>query len=362
MKIIPIIYANGTIASWKKDSETCVNTVELAQTYNNNGADGVLVVDISMTDTTHEQTIACMKEIVRTTELELYTAGNIKRLEDVKKYIYTGARKVILDANCEREVALWKEASSRFGTEQVVIEQIQEQSYIEAQPETDFYQMKYELKKQGVEVITWESSIAWSEFKLNSDGLMPVIVQDYRTNEVLMMAYMNESAFEETIQSGRMCYWSRSRKERWLKGETSGHFQYVKSLYLDCDNDTILAKVAQVGVACHTGAKSCFFKPLIEKTTNVSNPHQVFEDVYAVIQDRKIHPKEGSYTNYLFDKGIDKILKKCGEEATEIIIAAKNLDPEEIKYEISDFLYHVMVLMVEKNVTWEDITRELANR
>ena len=136
----------------------------------------------------------------------------------------------------------------------------------------------------------------------------------------------------------------------------------MKALFLDCDNDTLLAKVHQIGAACHTGSRSCFFQTLAQKEYQTSNPLKVFEDVFAVIQDRKIHPKEGSYTNYLFDKGIDKILKKVGEEATEIVIAAKNPDPEEVKYEISDFLYHVMVLMAEKGITWEEITQELANR
>ena len=145
-------------------------------------------------------------------------------------------------------------------------------------------------------------------------------------------------------------------------GETSGHYQYVKSLSLDCDNDTLLAKVNQIGAACHTGARSCFFQTLVKKEYQETNPLKVFEDVFAIILDRKENPKEGSYTNYLFDKGIDKILKKLGEEATEIVIAAKNPDPEEVKYEISDFLYHMMVLMADKGVTWEDITRELANR
>ena len=125
---------------------------------------------------------------------------------------------------------------------------------------------------------------------------------------------------------------------------------------------SLVAKVAQVGAACHTGSRSCFYRSIMKKEYDETNPLKVFEDVFAVIQDRKLHPKEGSYTNYLFDKGIDKILKKVGEEATEIVIAAKNPDPEEIKYEISDFLYHVMVLMAEKGVTWEDITRELAQR
>ena len=131
---------------------------------------------------------------------------------------------------------------------------------------------------------------------------------------------------------------------------------------MDCDNDTLLAKVHQIGAACHTGNRSCFYRTILKKEYDETNPLKVFEDVYGVIEDRKIHPKEGSYTNYLFDKGIDKILKKVGEEATEIIIAAKNPDPEEIKYEISDFLYHVMVLMAERGVTWEDITKELARR
>ena len=177
-----------------------------------------------------------------------------------------------------------------------------------------------------------------------------------------MLAYMNEESFYETIKTGKMTYFSRSRQKLWVKGETSGHFQYVKSLTVDCDLDTLLAKVDQIGAACHTGSRSCFFKPLVQKESNDTNPLHVFQDVYDVIADRKLHPKEGSYTNYLFDKGIDKILKKVGEEATEIVIAAKNPDPEEIKYEISDFLYHVMVLMAERGVTWEDITEELANR
>lgn len=173
---------------------------------------------------------------------------------------------------------------------------------------------------------------------------------------------MNEEAFHKTIQTGKMTYYSRSRETLWVKGETSGHYQYVKELYMDCDSDTMLAKVRQVGVPCHTGADTCFFKELVKKEYDNTNPMNGFEDVYDVILDRKEHPKEGSYTNYLFDKGIDKILKKVGEEATEIVIAAKNPDPQEIKYEISDFLYHVMVLMAEKGVSWKDITKELSRR
>ena len=178
-----------------------------------------------------------------------------------------------------------------------------------------------------------------------------------------MVAYMNEEAYNKTIATGRMTYYSRSRNELWVKGETSGHFQYLQSLYVDCDADTLLAKVTQVGAACHTGNKSCFYRSVVEKDIkSEDNPLKVFEEVLDIIKDRKVNPKEGSYTNYLFDKGIDKILKKLGEEATEIVIAAKNPNPNEIKYEISDFLYHMMVLMVEKGVTWEEITEELAKR
>ena len=137
----------------------------------------------------------------------------------------------------------------------------------------------------------------------------------------------------------------------------------MKSLTADCDYDTILAKVSQVGAACHTGSRSCFFNEIMaQDLKEAANPLKVFEEVMKVIEDRKIHPREGSYTNYLFDKGLDKILKKLGEEATEIVIAAKNPNKNEVKYEISDFLYHMMVLMAEKGISWEEITKELANR
>ena len=226
----------------------------------------------------------------------------------------------------------------------------------------DFMELKHKLKESGLAVNTFETDMKFSDFKTNSDGMIPVIVQDYKTSQVLMLAYMNEEAFNLTIKTGRMTYFSRSRNELWVKGETSGHYQFVKELSMDCDLDTMLAKVRQIGVPCHTGADTCFFNNLVKKEYDNTNPIKVFEDVYNVILDRKKNPKEGSYTNYLFDKGIDKILKKVGEEATEIVIAAKNPDPQEVKYEISDFLYHVMVLMAEKGVTWKEITKELSRR
>ena len=169
------------------------------------------------------------------------------------------------------------------------------------------------LKEQDIETGHLETFCEWSEFKLNSDGLIPVIVQDYKTNDVLMLAYMNEEAFYTTLSLGKMTYYSRSRNELWTKGMTSGHYQYVKALSIDCDKDTILAKVSQIGAACHTGKRSCFYTDLVKEEYKEKNPLEVFENEYNIILDRKLHPKEGSYTNYLFDKGIDKILKKVGE-------------------------------------------------
>lgn len=226
----------------------------------------------------------------------------------------------------------------------------------------DCMDLKQALKKQSLPMNLYESAISFEDFKLNNDGMIPCITQDYKTGQVLMLAYMTKESFEKTIASGKMCYYSRSRQELWTKGDTSGHYQYVKSLSIDCDNDTILAKVAQIGAACHTGNRSCFYRDLVKKEYDDTNPLLVFEEVYNTILDRKDHPREGSYTNYLFDKGVDKILKKVGEEATEIVIAAKNPDSDELKYEICDFLYHMMVLMAQQDVSWKEITDELATR
>ncbi len=226
----------------------------------------------------------------------------------------------------------------------------------------DVMQIKQECRKRQVPVRVFESTIPFSEFKKDENGLVPCVVQDYKTGSVLMLAYMNEESYDKTIEIGRMTYWSRSRNELWTKGDTSGHYQFVKSLTIDCDKDTILAKVSQIGAACHTGNPTCFFTPLVKKEYDDKNPLTVFRDVYEKILDGKKNPKEGSYTSYLMDKGIDRILKKLGEDTTEVIIAAKNPDQDEMKYEISDLLYHLMILMIERNMTWEDIIKELSER
>lgn len=197
----------------------------------------------------------------------------------------------------------------------------------------------------------------FKDIKFDEKGLIPCIAQDYLTGEVLMLAYMNEESLKLTIETGFATYFSRSRQKLWKKGETSGNLQEIIGIYYDCDGDTLLALVNQTGPACHTGKRSCFYRP--EKPFINSN---ILSEDYKVIVDRRDKPKEDSYTNYLFDKGLDKILKKIGEESSEIIIAAKNGKNEDTIGEISDFIYHLMVLMVELDIEWEDIYLELMNR
>ncbi|MBN2299572.1 MAG: bifunctional phosphoribosyl-AMP cyclohydrolase/phosphoribosyl-ATP diphosphatase HisIE [Acholeplasmataceae bacterium] len=199
------------------------------------------------------------------------------------------------------------------------------------------------------------------DIQFNAEGLIPVIAQSYDTKEVLMLAYMNEEALKKTIEEKIAYYYSRSRKSLWKKGETSGHIQYVKSMYYDCDQDALLLLVDQVGVACHTLHRSCFFEPIFESEA-VDQKSFVINEVYATIEERKNNPVEGSYTNYLFTKGLDKILKKVGEETAEVIIGAKNRDKENLIYEISDLAYHTLVLMVEQGIKPDDIRKELQRR
>ena len=209
--------------------------------------------------------------------------------------------------------------------------------------------------------------------KFDERGLVPAIIQDYQSGQVLMMAYMNAESLEKTIQSGKTWFYSRSRQSLWMKGESSGHIQDVKEILYDCDEDTILIKVEQTGAACHTGHYSCFYRNADgqEVVPLVFNPDLVYAspvgpgilaELYSIIVERKEKMPEGSYTTYLFDKGLDKILKKVGEENAEVIIASKNRSKAEVIYETSDLLYHLLVLLVEQGVTLEDIYMELKSR
>lgn len=406
------------------ENEYPQNVLETAKKYALEGADEIFLYNYATDDATREEFLHLAKEVGREIEIPFTVGLYVPRFEDIKKGLYTGAERVVVKETILTDKDALEEGISRFGGEKVWIEVDSDGSFAEQERireykeigiggvllkhveisealkenmkalglpvvirdslvrnniqelmeldivgvATNYYRekslmkAKISMKENGIPVNLYESTVSFDDFKLNADGLIPVVAQDYRTNEVLMVAYMNKESFEQTIRTGRMTYYSRSRQELWCKGDTSGHYQYMKSLNLDCDNDTILAKVYQVGAACHTGNRSCFFNEIANRNYEDMNPLSILTEDYETIVHRKHHPKEGSYTNYLFDKGIDKILKKCGEEATEIVIAAKNPDAEELKYEIADFLYHMMVLMAECDLDWNDIVKELVNR
>lgn len=439
----------------------------LVREYAQKGANGVVLFDRSRGDAEHEASIDLIRRICEENVITVIGAGNIRRMEDVKKLIYAGCDLAALNLSKESNRILAREVCERFGKERIAgcyrgseltdadweklapwisvrilldekderpsgeMKADSEDASIsdtkELSPESDglekdiplvacvgsatpkalagllseqevaavtgsginrlmsdpadqesgdtpsaFDSLLDSLKDCGIELEEKqeEAAFAWDDFKKGPDGLLPVVVQEEATGQVLMVAYMNEEAYDLTVKTGRMTYYSRSRKSLWIKGETSGHYQYVRSLYGDCDMDTLLATVTQIGAACHTGSHSCFFnkawivsdrRPARMKSYRTSAMDVLGED-YRTILDRKKNPKEGSYTNYLFDKGIDKMLKKLGEENTEIIIAAKNPAENEIIYEIADYLYHLEVVMAEKGVDWDDITRELIRR
>ncbi len=200
------------------------------------------------------------------------------------------------------------------------------------------------------------------KLQFDEKELIPAIVQDFRTKQVLMLAYMNQESFQKTLETKKTWFYSRSRKQLWNKGETSGNYQLVKRISYDCDGDALLIEVIPLGPACHTGAESCFFNEVFKECDEKADNFSIIYKVYDRIADRKIHSIDGSYTNYLFEKGIDKILKKVGEESSEVIIGAKNDNKDEIVYEVSDLIYHLLVLLVEKKVTLQDIQDELASR
>lgn len=421
--IVATIYLkDGKAVKARDNYEAYEDVIKLAKLYNDSGIDKIMIFDLSTTDEEHERNIQVIRNINRNVEIKVCAGGNINRMEDIKKFIFAGCLQVILNGSKPESMELAAEASERYGKDRILVSvtnvdfifkhqdvmvdtfhevlvfnkdvldaiegmttvpyvvYLNDADYEEIlsilsrknvrgmagalinDPKTDIMEMKSRLSASGIKMDNFEPALKWEDLKKNSDGMVPVIVQDYRTDEVLMLAYMNEEAFNTTIHIGKMTYYSRSRQELWIKGLTSGHIQYVKSLTADCDYDTILAKVSQIGAACHTGSRSCFFNEIVKKEYVEKNPQKVLGDVYNIILDRMEHPKEGSYTNLLVEQGLDHLLKKVGEENTEIIIAAKNTDREHLKYEISDYLYHLMVLMAEKDLTWEEITQELSQR
>ncbi len=374
------------------DSARKEDLIGRAEGFQNNGADEIVLVCNEADEGARELFFETARAVSRAIDIPFLVSVPVSRFEDIKKAFYTGARGVILRKADLGGNTLAKEASDRFGQTSIYVKDgdycvngkeegliIKDRAadaaeaaaelkknavgeYAAVLDDTDVMAFKSEIAAMGADVNTFVSKISFDELKTGENGLIPCIVQDYRGGEVLMMAYMDREAFDRTVKTGIMTYHSRSRNEIWVKGATSGHYQYLRELTCDCDKDTLLAKVVQIGAACHTGSRSCFFNEMIRHEYSAKEISKVLSSLYDVVADRRVHPKEGSYTNYLFDKGIDKILKKCGEEATEMVISAKNPNAEELKYEIADLLYHMTVLMVECGVDWQDVAVELANR
>lgn len=424
-QLIPSIYLldHKAVRSLTDHEVISEDPEALACEYNTGFADALMIFDLSDDDAMQEAHNDIIRAVCASVRIPVIGAGRVRRLEDVKKLLYAGCAMAALNLSHESNAALAGEAAARFGADKIagcysdpaqvsahaeslrgnisllievrregegtkapadgvpvpVIREIGESECVKEVLKDDrvngvtgpgvnrraarLEQIREKLDAAGISVYMRRAQYPWSAFKKGPDGLVPVVVQEDSTDQVLMVAYMNQEAYERTVRTGRMTYWSRSRQELWVKGLTSGHLQFVHSLTADCDMDTILARVDQVGAACHTGSHSCFFNGILsEEGTETFDPGKVLQRDYETIVERRDNPKEGSYTNYLFDKGLDKMLKKLGEESAEIIIAAKNPNPNEIVYEIADYLYHMMVVMAQKDLTWEDVTKELARR
>lgn len=359
---------------------------ELAKYYEQKGADALILFDLSESLEEHKLHQRIVKCLCGRSQIPVMAGGHIEGLHDMETLIDVGCARVFLNMSKKENRDLLPEAQKQFGKEHIAVcindftfskeESRQIEKYagevillgdnrhlyeavrslpvtciplmdlmdyqkvyvllkeenvsgisgnVISNTEVDLFELKDLLQMKGITMKQQKSAIGWSEFKLNSDGLIPVIVQDYRNGEVLMLAYMNEEAFDKTVKTGRMTYWSRSRQELWLKGETSGHFQYVKRLSIDCDNDTLLAYVAQTGAACHTGNRSCFYRDLMKKEYDVADPMDTLQHLYEKAQSRR-----GTLINHT-----------------------------SVKKQAADVLRHMTDLMAEYQVSWEDVAEEI---
>ena len=422
---VPCIFLKDGRAVMGEESgkEVSQDPAHLAAVYADEMADAVLVVDCSEKEEEHEEMISCLRSICSSVQIPVLCAGNIRSLSDVKDIIYAGCGMAVLDFSKKDNVAIAKEAAEKLGKERIAagcrepheitenedliassvsllvlleekeqaaclaaagipclgaVPDLEEETILSyfAEPNAAsvtgkavnagmerIRSLRHLLLEHDYKVNARRPVFSWEELKKDPQGLVPVVVQEAYTDQVLMVAYMDENAYSKTIETGKMTYYSRSRRKEWVKGETSGHFQYVRSLTLDCDLDTILARVDQVGAACHTGHHSCFFNTdLVQNRLERRNPQRILESDYATILSRRAHPKQGSYTNYLFDHGLDRMLAELGRENAELIVAAKGKKKDGTVDEIADYLYHLMVVMAHEGITWKDVCEELAKR
>ncbi|MCQ2507448.1 MAG: bifunctional phosphoribosyl-AMP cyclohydrolase/phosphoribosyl-ATP diphosphatase HisIE [Dorea sp.] len=420
-KLIPNIFTRGSKATlWFNDKTIISEDIfALGEEYADLGADELLIFEMSDRDKDHDEALEVIKQMSRAFHIPMSVGGNIRTLEDVKKVLYSGVQRIVFDFNDYSKRSLLRDTYKRFGKEKVAIllddfdslfknlrmieeyaceiifrnhvdlssvenmtnlpcivisDSLYEKELIDmlsyramrglsgkyiSRPHVDLSTFKERCMDEDIQMSALLATMNFDRFKLNQDGLIPVVVQDYKNMEVLMVAYMNEEAYNHTVRTGVMTYWSRSRNELWIKGATSGHFQYVKSMSIDCDNDTILAKVEQIGAACHTGSRSCFYKNLAGKDPEEENPTKIFDEIYEEVQSSINDQGFESYEKFITSKGKDSVLKKYSETLVELLLAAHSNRDGDIRKEIGNSFYHLMLLMVEEGLTWKDIIDEI---
>ncbi len=423
-KLIPSIFIRGTQATvWFNDTETISEDIPgLAEEYYEHGADEFLIFEMSERDDDHEKALAMMGQICASCHIPVNAGGNLKNLDEVRNLLEHGAQKIIFDIMDVSKRSLLRDTYRKLGKEKVAVlvedfdslfknikmieeysseivfrnpvdlasvenmtdlpciiisDSENEEELIEmlghqailglsgrfvSRPHGDLEGFKDRCMEEDIQMSALLATMDFSQFKLDSNGMIPVVVQDYKNLEVLMVAYMNQEAYEHTIRTGIMTYWSRSRDELWIKGDTSGHYQYVKSLAIDCDNDTILAKVDQVGAACHTGSRSCFYTPLAGKDPEEENPTKVFDKVFNKILDSMSENAGDTYETLLALGGTDAVLKKYSETVMDLLLAAHKNRDGNISEELGRSLYHLMIIMANKGYSLTEILELLENK
>ena len=383
-------FYDGVVSGDEEDGKDGEDPVAKAEALGSaTDTQGLMIFDFSDEEEDHDASLREIAKISRATQLNIIAAGNVRTASDVKDYLSAGCSKVVLNMVKDSNREIFREVSRRFGRQRIGAyvpdynEYLMIKDDIEAcvgvlladRDEDDDEKIIEETKipvlihddQNGVcleyhyRESDFQAEFGWKDFKLNSDGLIPCVVQDYKTDKVLMVAYMNEESFSRTLQTGRMTYWSRSRKELWMKGLTSGHFQYVKELRLDCDNDTLLAKVAQVGAACHTGHYSCFYRTIMKKEDEAVRPTHVLMNTYDDIRE-KIRNDNKDEENVPAAVRVKDTLEKLGTDETRLLCSVAGNQKGGAVEGIADLIMDCMNLMAEKNLTWEDVAEEISDR
>lgn len=406
---------NGEAVFSPEDYQIIGSAQEIVKLYNDSGIDKIILFDLSEQKDEHILNIHKIKELIRMIEVPVYGTGNLHQVEDIRNLLFAGCQKVILDSSQPDFNQLLEDSYKRFGKDKLTaslkkvdalfkqrinletkIEElfIYDETIIDAVENltmmpfipiiasnqiddyikflkmpnvtgiggpltdataTDIMLMKNQINEQHIQINHLETSVLWEDFQLDTDGLMPVITQDYISSEVINFGYMNQYAFEQSIKFGRMTYYNKESGELSMFGFEEAQYQYIKSFTLDCHRQTLLAKISQFG-------NNCFPEEILKKDFLEKNTIKVFENLYDKMIEQRIKPIESSYISHLVSKGEDEVLKKCGEMIVDLMIAAKNGNSEAIRSDLTDLIYHLMVLMTEHDLKWQDVTNELIQR